>query len=241
MRLCEYGCGREAKYPPRKGVTKWCCEDSFFKCPGVRKKMSNKKNGYIPWNKGLKTGKQSKELIKKRMKNVKNKRSMINYYRSHHPVFFNADEVRENSKKEIEVKCKKCKIWFIPRASEIHERIRAINSSSYEENNLYCSDECKNSCETYRKRTDSSFKINNKNYTNEEYNTWRQEVLKRADNECEYCGEKATHCHHSRPQKLEPFFSLDPDYGIACCEKCHYGYGHRDECSTGELSSIVCK
>jgi len=61
-------------------------------------------------------------------------------------------------------------------------------------------------------------------------------------NICEYCEELATHVHHSRPQKLEPGFALDPDFGIACCESCHYKYGHKTgtECSTGQLTNAVC-
>ena len=33
MKLCEYGCGREAKYPPRKGNPKWTCEYNRQNCP----------------------------------------------------------------------------------------------------------------------------------------------------------------------------------------------------------------
>lgn len=33
IKLCGYGCGREAKYPPRKGKTKWSCENSYQNCP----------------------------------------------------------------------------------------------------------------------------------------------------------------------------------------------------------------
>jgi hypothetical protein len=70
---------------------------------------------------------------------------------------------------------------------------------------------------------------------------WREEVLKRANYKCEYCGKPATIAHHSKSKKLEPFFALDPDYGLACCEKCHYKYGHRDmECTTGYLANIDC-
>ncbi len=52
--------------------------------------------------------------------------------------------------------------------------------------------------------------------------------------------EKTEHMHHIKPQKLEPFFSLDPDYCIACCSKCHYEKGHKDECGTGKLSKLIC-
>lgn len=59
---------------------------------------------------------------------------------------------------------------------------------------------------------------------------------------CEICGELATHVHHGRPKKLEPFFVLDPDWGVSTCNKCHYKYGHPTgtECSTGRLANIQC-
>jgi 5-methylcytosine-specific restriction endonuclease McrA len=78
-------------------------------------------------------------------------------------------------------------------------------------------------------------------YTQDEYETFRQEVLKRDDYKCQYCENKAEHVHHIRPQKLEPFFSLDPDYAISVCKDCHYKYGHQDECSTGNIANIICK
>ena len=115
-------------------------------------------------------------------------------------------------------------------------------------NYFYCSEECKHQCPLYNKKVtqlirEQNIKIGLEKelfFTSEEYNTWRDEVLKRSKNRCEFCGEKASHAHHSKPIKLEPFFSLDPDYGISCCEKCHFIYGHKDECSTGKLSSIIC-
>lgn len=93
IKMCEYGCEKEAKYPPRKGVTKWCCKDHFTKCPGFIKRANEKKRGRTweetlgknranerrkensqrmknntignpPWNKG-KTGVYSKSVLQK--------------------------------------------------------------------------------------------------------------------------------------------------------------------------------
>ena len=203
------------------------------------KKISQKLKGRTPWNKGLKLGKQSKELVKKRTRNSKKKRSMIKYYKRNHPFLFIVDEIRENKNKELEARCKKCGKFFILKGSQLYERIRAIETpGGVEENNLYCSNECKLSCDIYRKRTCGI--SNEKTYTYEEYQTFRQFVLERDNYICQYCGKQATHVHHERPQKLEPFFSLDPDYGWSCCERCHYEKGHKDECSTGNLSNKVC-
>lgn len=37
VRLCEYGCGREAKHQFKNG--KWCCEINQSKCPDIKEKM----------------------------------------------------------------------------------------------------------------------------------------------------------------------------------------------------------
>jgi len=46
---------------------------------------------------------------------------------------------------------------------------------------------------------------------------------------CDGCGKEATH-----------FFKLDPDLAWSVCERCHYKYGHKDECSTGNLAQRIC-
>lgn len=39
MKICEYGCGKEAKFKLSNG--KWCCSSHFNKCECMRKKNSN--------------------------------------------------------------------------------------------------------------------------------------------------------------------------------------------------------
>ena len=81
---------------------------------------------------------------------------------------------------------------------------------------------------------------NNKLFTENELRIWSNAVLIRADYKCEYCEGLATSAHHVRPKKLEPFEALDPDNGIACCNTCHYKYGHKDECSTINIANKIC-
>jgi hypothetical protein len=69
-----------------------------------------------------------------------------------------------------------------------------------------------------------------KQFTPYELSIWRTAVLTQHDHICEYCGDIANIAHHIIPKKLAPFFALDPDNGIACCEECHYKYGHTAEC-----------
>ena len=153
------------------------------------------------------------------------------------------EEVRyifEGGIKLLQVKCKKCKKWFMPTRDAVKYRSRALNKEKHGQCYLYCSDVCKYNCEIYgQSKYPRGFKKSHE-YTNGELYIWRKEVLQRVNYECEYCGKKATDAHHIKPKKLEPFFALDPDYGVACCEECHYKYGHKDECSTGSLAQEVC-
>lgn len=146
----------------------------------------------------------------------------------------------ENNKDYLQVECTKCKTWFIPKRTDVRNRIYALNGFIAGEYRFYCSDSCKNSCDVYGQKL---YPKNFKSDVEDKYNLriWRKEVLKRANYRCEYCENNATDAHHIKPVKLEPFFILDPDNGIACCEKCHYIYGHKEECSTGNLASVICK
>ena len=139
-----------------------------------------------------------------------------------------------------------CGEWFDPNVTQVCSRIRDIEGKPAGVGKLYCSDKCKSACSVYKKRlyyagyNPRSCRNNTKLYTEYELSIWRKEVLRRADYVCEYCGELATNAHHIRPKKLEPFFALDPYYGLSCCEECHYKYGHKEECSTGNLAREVC-
>lgn len=298
--ICDYGCGKEAKYTFKNG--KKCCSKSFRSCVGFknhygmgknhprygkkhttysknkmskshtgkkltdlqlytarnnwknRKHSEESKNKISKSNKGKKRTKESIERIRK------SQLKSITYWKTKYPFFAKIEELREHLiTKEIQVRCKNHNCpnskekggWFTPTYIQLYERIRQIEKNGNDCSYLYCSYECKQKCPLYNKRISQLIKddqikaghIKESLYTSEEYNIWREEVLSRANYECEFCGNKATDAHHSRPQKLEPGFILDPDYGIACCEECHYKYGHETgtECSTGNLANIICK
>jgi hypothetical protein len=159
---------------------------------------------------------------------------------------FLSDNIRvkrdELGRNLLEVGCSKCEKYFVPSISEVYRRILALDGRRLGESKFYCSQECKDNCEVYGKKAYAyiEFKHVNKLYTQEEIQTWSQEVLNRADYTCEICGAKAEHAHHIQPKKLEPGLVLDPDNGLALCIKCHYKYGHSDECSTGNLANTKC-
>ena len=144
------------------------------------------------------------------------------------------------------MRCKNCNKWFVPKATNIQKRIRSLLGKDCGESNFYCSDECKDACAVFaQKKWPKDHKprkvCKSDQFTENELRIWREVVLKRENYICEYCGMPATDAHHIKPKKLEPFFSLDPDYGVACCEECHYKYGHKDECSAVNLAHIDCK
>jgi len=181
------------------------------------------------------------------------KKRTIKYIQKKYPLFSKIEEMRYKpgfeKERVIQVYCKNhlCKNskeqggWFTPTNRQIESRIFALESKNGNEGlYFYCCDKCKDECPLFNLHSDPN-KIKKELYTFYEYQTFRQQVLKREDYLCEYCGESANTVHHIMPQKLEPIHVLDPDYGLACCSKCHYQYGHKDECSTGIIANKECR
>jgi hypothetical protein len=205
-------------------------------------------------------GKKNPMYGKKKIVNKKTRKKMsdgsilkLHTIYDRYSFFSKVEEVRYNPdklvEKEIQVHCKNHNClnskeqggWFTPTKSQLSERIRQLehpdgNGGSY----FYCSEFCKESCILYNLRSDP-FKNTKKYYTDSEYQTFRKFVLERDNYMCQFCNEPAFEVHHERPQKLEPFFALDPDYAWSCCKKCHYEKGHVDNCSYGKLASVICK
>ena len=250
MKMCDYGCGQEAKFKLKNG--KMCCAENWQGCLKYKniwsirsKKLWNNENSIFRQDNIQKKINDRRIMTVKKIKNK-------------YPLFYKIEYIEESGilgKFKVHCKNHNCKNskekggFFIASYYDIRERIRAINRE-FDGHYIYCSEKCKQSCILYGKTSLQLIKedqirvgiIKEEYYTKDEYNIWRQEVLKRAEYKCEYCGQEAEHCHHSKPQKLEPFFSLDPDYGIACCKDCHYKYGHiiSTECSTGNLANKIC-
>jgi len=232
----------------------------------AKKIMSEKKKGKSSHMLGKKHSKETRMKISianaSKIYKISSKIT-IECYKNRYPTFAKIEEMRYNpnkpGEKEIQVHCKNhlCKNskehggWFTPEYYSFYERIRNIeNEKGTGAGYLYCCEECKDECPLYGIRTTQIIKadkqragrIEEELYTSEEYNTWRKEVFNRNGYYCEYCDEKGTHIHHIQPQKLEPGFVLDPDFGVVCCRECHYKYGHktRTECSTGNLANKIC-
>ena len=233
--------------------------------------MKESRKGIVPLNKGkrglYKCSEETKRKISKIHKGKKYSQEIlekmsisskltISKIKKRYLFFSKIEEMRYNpdnpGEKEIQVHCKnhKCENskenngWFTPTYIQLYERIRQLekdygNGGCY----FYCSDECKNICPLYGLRFDPH-QTKDLPYTQEEYNVWKLQVRELDNSTCQFCGSTENiHVHHIKPVKLEPMFSLDPDYGICLCEECHYQIGHksRTECSTGTLANQICK
>ena len=254
MSLCEYGCGQSANHRLKNG--KYCCSKSCNSCPSMKEKNSKSNIGrYITIETRMKLrnfnlGKRkTPEIIKKlRLAN----KNTIKKIKLKYSFFSKIEKMRYNPKtpteKEIQVHCKNhdCKNskekggWFTPTFGQIAERIRQLEAADGNEgSHFYCSESCKQICPIYKSKGTSQ-KIVQSLYNTTEYKTFRLYVLERDEHLCQYCGEEADHVHHERPQKLEPFFALDPDFAWSVCTKCHYKFGHVGDCSTGNLAKMNC-
>lgn len=139
----------------------------------------------------------------------------------------------------LQVRCtnSNCRQWFTPTYHQVSNRLQVINGKIEGNNRFYCCNECKESCNIFNK----SVVEQEKQFTPYELSIWSKTVLERHDFICEYCGETANTAHHIIPKKLAPFYALDPDNGISCCEECHYKYGHTsEECQPVYIAKVVC-
>lgn len=227
----------------------------------VRKARTGKKHKKesIEIMRAAKLGKKATFETKLKMsissKNNSHSLLSIEKIKEKYSFFSKIEEMRYNpenlSKKEIQVHCRNhsCKNskenegWFTPSSEHLRYRIYALESNG-DYNGLYCSDECKQSCPIYGSHPESSTKSNiSEEVDAADLYVWRKKVLELDNSECQICGTKnKIHVHHIIPQKLEPFFALDPVNGICLCEKCHFKYGHSSVgCKTSDIASKSCK
>lgn len=149
-------------------------------------------------------------------------------------------ESTRNNNSILEVRCKKCGKWFIPNKIQLQNRIQVLNGNrGTVENNLYCSENCKNSCSIFGQQLYP--KGQNPNIDRPYQQDWSKQVKEIAGNKCEIC-ESTMHLqsHHILPVKTHPHLQADIDNGICLCNNCHSKYGHSDECSTGNLARKIC-
>jgi len=140
----------------------------------------------------------------------------------------------------LEVKCMYCDRWYIPTIQSVKSKIKAINVVNKGEHNLYCSDECKKACPTYRKQLyPKDFKLDT---SREVQPALRKIVLKRDNYTCQKCDatDKELHCHHYEGIEVNPVESADIDMCITLCVDCHHDTHKKDKCGIKDYKREKC-
>lgn len=137
----------------------------------------------------------------------------------------------------LEVKCTYCGKWFVPKTSDITERIKAINGKGRGERRLYCSEGCKKSCSIYgRRKFPKGFR---KGTAREVQPDLRKMVLLRDSFQCQKCSASGPtiqlHCHHITGIVKNPIESADVDNCITLCKSCHKEVHTWNGCKYQEL------
>ena len=146
--------------------------------------------------------------------------------------YYEPDQIRRDpdNSELIQFKChlSSCENWVNPTYEQLTKRYRSIVGSTGGENNIYCSDECKQKCPVFgAKDFPKGFKPKI-DYSREAQPELREMVLKRDNYTCQKCGKSkkefpdiVLHCHHKFPLNEDPVCSADIDNCITLCVDCH--------------------
>ena len=142
--------------------------------------------------------------------------------------------VDPDNNKLIQCRCYNCKQWFNPIYGDIYSKLTATNNVDRGSCNLYCSNDCKQSCEVFGKSLHREGEYRN---TYREIPLWLIEsVKKNAEYKCEICESKYNlQVHHIQPYGLHPQLGSDRDEMICLCLDCHNKYGHSNGCKWHEI------
>jgi hypothetical protein len=244
MKLCDYGCGQEAKYQFKNG--KWCCSESHNSCPNM-KKINSLKGGH---RRGVKDSEETKKRKSESKKGLQvneknplwkggyNKRNIPRYDHFEKKLYL-IEKIRRNKfdKNILEVRCAYCGKWCIPKETEVHERIRSVEN--FGDTRLYCSDKCKKECPIYKQ---CKYPRDHKPATSREVQPELRQMRFKIDNyTCKKCGKHqdeldvALHCHHVEGIRWEPLESADLDKVITLCKDCHLKVHKIEGCGYNDM------
>lgn len=137
----------------------------------------------------------------------------------------------------LKVKCRYCGKYFKPTNLAIKYRIRALNWRDKGDCFLYCSENCKLACPTYKQRV---YPKDFKKASSREVSTEIRKLCFERDSwSCQKCGktvyEIELHCHHIKSYTQNKIFGNDIDNCITLCKECHKEVHKQDGCKYHEL------
>lgn len=133
------------------------------------------------------------------------------------------------------VKCAKCKTYYTPTNLEVRNRVSALEGKRSGECRLYCSQECKDSCEIYWVKNDPYAE----HAQLERDPQWARRIKKAAKYTCERCGSKENlEAHHEIPVKVDQSLVNDEMNGICLCHECHMKAHSESGCTLADLRNL---
>ena len=171
----------------------------------------------------------------------RNKEQIKEYKRrsAKYEIYAHKLTVEESPKKgkngKLLVRCTKCGKYFAPTNSEVRARVSALEGKMSGESRLYCSPECKYTCEIYGVAYDPYAKHSSV----ERNSSWAKMVKERANFICERCGSMSElEAHHEIPVKVDQSLVNDETNGICLCHDCHMKAHSESGCTLADLRKI---
>ena len=153
--------------------------------------------------------------------------------------------IDENPRRDVSdpniltVVCAYCNKRFIPKLSNVGERVRSLNGKNYGEQRLYCSENCKQECPIYKQQLyPKDFEPASSREVQPEL---RQMRFKIDNYTCKKCGKHQSkldvglHCHHLEGIRWNPLESADIDKVITLCKNCHKKVHKKKDCGYNDM------
>jgi len=229
-------CKTPVKYTCPKGHTHEMTYNNFssgYRCPTCFvKSINGKNNPYVTSGAYLKSqGKNSPHW--KGGVSGKNL-PLYDTYAPRLEKYHKVHLVAQNGLDLLGVECTYCSKTYVPKLSNVVNRLQNIEGVSTASNDFYCSEECKKLCPNFAQK---KYPKGKKPYIlSREVQAQLRELRLAIDNtECQLCFTKENlQCHHYDGVELNPIESADVDRCVTLCKKCHKelhkipGYTYQD-------------
>jgi hypothetical protein len=163
---------------------------------------------------------QNKEQIKERGREYRYSPSTCSDHIDKLPPIYGSYMDRDDI---INTKCYKCGEYHQPTNKAIYHCIAAFEGKvGNTQNNLYCSDECKDTCEVFGTRSDPNEQKDKVDRSREVQPALRKMRLEMDDYRCQRCwNTEDLECHHYEGVEVNPIESADVDNCVILCYNCH--------------------
>ncbi len=233
------------------GIISKCkqCYHTYNKQPNIKqlRQIRNKSEEHRKYDKEYHQKHQTERNLY--LKQYSKKKSLFDTYSQQ--ISF-CESVRRDPKnlKHLQVKCylSSCQKWYNPTNQQIQKRIYSLsgNAPIGEQNNLYCSEQCKKNCLTYKQK--NTLKSNKKIKSNTRDLNYHNQLKTIKLNEqfekhkkylCEKCNimleKNELILHHISPVVLDPIEAFDKDNVILICKECDNIIHNSINCNIGTL------